>query len=75
MVLYNYDSNAILSKPAKTKEASKLTCTLTKLHHQLQLNSYTPALYILDNECSDKLKKAFKKYDVAFQQVTPHVHH
>jgi hypothetical protein len=61
MVLYNYDSNAILSKPIKTRQASELTQTWTALHSRLQSNGYAPDLHILDNECSDKLKKALKK--------------
>jgi hypothetical protein len=39
---------------------------------QLQLNGYAPELHILDNECSDELKKAFKKYDVnSYTAATP----
>jgi hypothetical protein len=61
MVLYDYDSNAILSKPVKTRQASELTQAWTALHSRLQFNGYAPDLHILDNECSDELKKAFKK--------------
>jgi hypothetical protein len=74
MVLYDYDSNAILSKPLKTRQASELTKAWTALHSKLQSNGYAPTLHILDNECSDDLKKAFKKYDVDFQRVPPHSH-
>jgi hypothetical protein len=74
MILYDYDSNIILSKPLKTRQASELTTAWTSLHDQLQSNGYAPELHILDNECSDELKKAFKKYSVAFQCVPPHVH-
>jgi hypothetical protein len=73
-VLYDYDSNAILSTPTKTRQANDLTKAWTKLHSRLQLNGYAPDLHVLDNECSDELKKAFQKYDVAFQRVPPHVH-
>jgi hypothetical protein len=74
MVLYDFDSNAILSRPTKTKEASKMTATWTELHEHLRSNGYAPDLHILDNECSHELKKAFQKYNVAFQRVPPHVH-
>jgi hypothetical protein len=74
MVLYDHDSNAILSKPIKTRQASELTHAWTTLHSRLQSNGYAPALHILDNECSDELKKAFKKHNVDFQRVPPHVH-
>ena len=74
MVLYDYDSNAILSKPLKSRQASEITHAWTQLHTRLQLNGYAPALHILDNECSDDLKKNFRKHDVDFQRVPPHSH-
>ena len=76
MILYDYDSNIILSKSLKTRQASELTTAWTSLHDQLQSNGYAaPELHIIDNECFDELKKkAFKKYSVAFQRVPPHVH-
>jgi hypothetical protein len=74
MVLYDYDSNAILSTPTKTRQASELNDAWTKAHSRLKLNGYAPELHILDNECSDTLKKAFTKNNVAFQRVPPSVH-
>jgi hypothetical protein len=74
MILYDFDSNAILSKPIKTRQASELTTAWTALHTRLQSNGYAPSLHILDNECSDELKKAFRKYNVDFQRVPPHSH-
>jgi hypothetical protein len=73
MILYDYDSNVILSKPLKTRQASKLTAAWSSPHEQLQTNRYAPELHILDNECSDEVKRAFKKYKVNFQRVPPHV--
>jgi hypothetical protein len=74
MVLYDYDSNAILSKPLKNRQASELTNAWTKLYEKFQSNGYAPELHILDNKCSEDLKKAFKKYQVEFQRVPPHSH-
>jgi hypothetical protein len=71
MVLYDYDSNAILSKPVKTRQASELTQAWTALHSRLQSNGYAPDIHILGNECLDELKKAFKKHAVGFQRVPP----
>jgi hypothetical protein len=67
MILYDYHSNVILSKPLKPRQASELTNAWTSLYTQLQSNGYAPELHIVDNECSDELKKAFRKYDVTFQ--------
>jgi hypothetical protein len=35
MVLYDYDNNAILSKPVKTRQTSELTQAWTALHSRL----------------------------------------
>ena len=35
MILYDYDSNVILSKPLKTRQASELTTAWSSLHEQL----------------------------------------
>jgi hypothetical protein len=51
-----------------------MTATWTELHEHLRSNGYAPDLHILDNECSHDFKKAFQKYNVAFQRVPPHVH-
>jgi hypothetical protein len=67
MILYDYDSNAILSKPLKTRQASILSQAWKALHAHLQSNSFAPDLHILDNERSDKLKKALQKNNVDFQ--------
>jgi hypothetical protein len=74
MVLYDYDSNAILTKPIKTRQAGELTKAWTQLHTKLQSNGYAPTLHILDNECSEELKSAFKKYHVDFERAPPHSH-
>ena len=74
MILYDYDSNSILSRPTKTKQAREMTDTWTKLFEHLQMNGYAPELHILDNECSYEIKQAFQKYNVKFQRVPPHVH-
>jgi hypothetical protein len=74
MILYDHDSNAILSAPLKTRQAGELTTAWTSLHTKLQLNGYAPELHIIDNECADELKRAFTKYAVTFQRVPPHSH-
>jgi hypothetical protein len=73
-ILYEYDSNAILSKPLKCRQAMDITTTWTELHHELRANMFSPTLHILDNECSQVMKQAFAKHSVNFQLVPPHVH-
>ena len=74
MVLYDYYSNAIQSKPLKTRQAAEISKAWTEMFSKLQMNGCAPELHILDNECSDDLKKAFQKCNIAFQRVPPHVH-
>ena len=40
----------------------------------LCMDGYILELHILDNECSDKMKSLFRKNDVIFQRVSPHVY-
>jgi hypothetical protein len=68
-ILYDFDSNVILSHPLHNRQAKEITNAWTTLDSQLRMNGANPALQILDNECSDELKKAFKKYDIQFQLV------
>jgi hypothetical protein len=67
-------THAILSTPLKSRQASELTAAWTKLYQKLQDNGHAPTLHMLDNECSDELKKAFKKHGVDYQRVPPHSH-
>jgi hypothetical protein len=74
MALHECDSNAILSMPLKTRTAGELTKASTELCSKLHANGCTPEPHMLDNKCSHQLKKAFKKHNVAFQLVPPHIH-
>ena len=74
VIMYDYDSNTILSKPLKSRQASELTAAWSSLHEKLEANSFAPALHILDKECSEELKKPFRKNNFDFQGVPPHSH-
>ena len=74
MILYDYDSNLILSNPIKNRQAAELTVSWETLFIKLHTNGHAPEIHILDNESSEELRKAFKKYQVTFQLVLPHVH-
>ena len=74
MVVYDYDSNAILVEALKNRTAGEMTRSWTTIQNRLSLNGTAPNLYILDNEISGEFKKALKKYKVDFQLVPPHIH-
>ena len=74
MVLYDYDANAILARPFKTRQAKELVETWTKLFNDLTKNGHTTKSFIMDNECSTEMKTALKKYNLQYQLVPPDVH-
>jgi hypothetical protein len=51
MILYNYDSNAILVEPLKSKSEGDMIRAYSKLHEYLSDRGLKPRLQKLDNEC------------------------
>jgi len=74
MVLYDYDTNAILVRPIKTRNASELKNNTIELLTILQERGHPPQLHILDNEASAQLKHALLKNKIEYQLVPPHLH-
>ena len=74
MIMYDYDSNLILSNPIKNRQAAELTSSWKTIFIKLQTNGHAPELHILDNECIEEIRKAFKKHQVTFQLFPLHVH-
>ena len=56
MIVYDYNSNAILCEPLKSKAAAVIRNGWGKIHKKLCKRGVAPELYILDNEISKKLK-------------------
>ena len=74
LVIYDYDSNAILAEPLKTRLAGDITKAWMKIHNKLVTQGSSPSIYIIDNEAPLELKTALNKRKVNFQLVPPHVH-
>jgi hypothetical protein len=74
MIVYDYDSNAILAEPLKSRNQNELLQAYTKLHALLVAHGLKPFLNILDNEAPGKLKQFMRANQVAFQLVPPHIH-
>ena len=74
MILYDYDSNAILARPFKNRQAKELVDTWEELYGQLTKNGHKPKCFILDNECSAEMKTALRKYKLDYQLVPPDIH-
>ena len=71
-ILYDFDSNIILSTPLDNLQGRTIQYAWLATHAKLQANGYSPQLYIINEECSEDMKEAFTKHAVNFQRVPPH---
>jgi hypothetical protein len=69
MVLYDYDSNAILAKPIKDRTSSELVKAFQFMEQELVAKGLKPKLMKLDNEASKMFKDYLYQQDIAFQLV------
>jgi hypothetical protein len=74
MVLYDYDSNAILAKPIKDRTTPELLKAFQFMEQELVAKGLKPKLMKLDNEDSKLLKDYLYQHDIAFQLVPPYSH-
>jgi hypothetical protein len=72
LVLYDYDSNAILAKPIKNRTAPKLLKAFQFMEQEIVSKGLKPKLMKLDNEASKLLKDYLYQQDIAFQLVPPY---
>jgi hypothetical protein len=59
MILYDYDSNAILEQPIKDRTAPELLKAFQVMEQQLMARGLKPKLMKLDDEASKLLKRIF----------------
>jgi hypothetical protein len=74
MVVYDYDSAAILAEPIKNRSERELLRSYSKMHKHLTDRGLKPHLQKLDNECSGALKQYMRENNVDFQLVPPYNH-
>ncbi len=74
LVLYDYDSNAILTEPIKNRSGGEILKAYTKLHTYLTTRGFKPNTHWLDNEASPALKTFNRTHHVDFQLAPPHMH-
>jgi hypothetical protein len=74
MVLYDYDSNAILAKPIKDRTSPELLKEFQFMEQELVARGLKPKLMKLDNEASKLLKDYLYQQDITFQLVPPYNH-
>jgi hypothetical protein len=74
MILYDYDSNAILAQPIKDRTAPELLKAFQVMVQKLMAGGLKPKLMKLDNEVSKLLKTYLHQQDITFQLVPPYSH-
>ena len=74
VVLYNHDSNAIITEPLKLRSEHELICAYSALHTHLSNRGLTPHTQIINNKCPAGLKQVMRNAGVAFQLVPLHLH-
>ena len=73
-VLYDHDSNAILTEPIKDRKGQTLINAFLKLTNILIAKGMQPKFQILDNEASFELKQAINSQKIKFQLALPNIH-
>jgi hypothetical protein len=74
MILYDYDSNAILAKPIKDRTVPELLKAFQVMEQALVARGLKPKLMKLDNEASKLLKTYLHQQDITFQLDPPYSH-
>ena len=62
LIVYDYDSNAILAEPLKNKATATIRDGWKKVHDKLASRGVAPKMYVLDNEISNEFKTALHVY-------------
>jgi hypothetical protein len=74
IILYDYDSNAILAQPIKDRTDPELVRAFQVMEQELVARGLTPKLMKLDNEASKLLKMYLHQHKITFQLVPPYSH-
>ena len=74
MIVYDYDSNAILAEAMKSRTAHEMLRAYEAIHSYLAKRGLKPKLQRLDNEASNKLKEYMRQQHIDFQLAPPHIH-
>jgi hypothetical protein len=74
LILYDYDSNSILSAPMKNRGDKEMVRAFDLLIQSLILRGLKPLLQRLDNEASLALRDYLTKQGITYQLAPPHIH-
>ena len=74
LVVYDYDSYAILVELLKSRSGSDIKKAYMTIYQRLEKRGCAPSMFILDNEISKELLTAFENNNIKHQLVPPEVH-
>jgi hypothetical protein len=74
LILYDYDSNSVLSAPMKNRGDKEMVLAFDFLIQSLIIRDLKPHLQRLDNEASLALRNYLTKQGINYQLAPPHIH-
>jgi hypothetical protein len=74
-VVHIYDLNTIIVCALLSCTDASMVKAFTKVITTLKSRGYTPALNVMDNECSAAVQKYIRSEKIIIQLVPPHIHH
>ena len=74
LVMYDFDSNAIVVEPLKSRQAKQIYNAFQLCEQKISNGACKPKIYILDNECAGDLKLSILKNNQKYELVPPHQH-
>jgi hypothetical protein len=74
LILYEYDSNSVLSAPMKNRGDKYMVRAFELLIKSLIICGLKPSLQSLDNEASLALRNYLTKQGINYQLAPPHIH-
>ena len=74
LVLYDYDSNEIMTEALKTRQGPKLLKAYAKIIKYLHTRGFHPRVHWIDNEASNAMKTYDQTNHIEYQLVPPHMH-
>ena len=74
MIVYDQDSNAILTETFKSRSAEYLPAATSKMHIFLRERGVHPKIHIMDNECSSTVQYYLNNNNIELQLVPPNLH-
>ena len=74
LIVYDYDSNAILAEALSSRRGAEIKRGWKVIHEKLKYGGNCPNIYVLDNECSHHLKTAITDKNIKWQLATPYLH-